>query len=101
MDEEQRRKGRRLIISGALVGAVMTIVVSLLMDVLYADALQGTWRDAISLDLNRYFSVTLAPDSLVVYLLYGVVLLFLSGFGALMGVVFALITYKFLSFLSS
>jgi hypothetical protein len=101
MDEGKKSTGRKIIISGALLGAVMTIVVSLLMDVLYADALNGTWRDAIVLDLDRYFSVSLTPDSLVVYMIFGLILLILSGFGAVIGIVFVLLIYKFLSFLTS
>lgn len=101
MDDGKRGIGRKLVIGGALLGAVMTIVVSLLMDVLYADALNGTWRDAIVLDLNRYFSVSLSPDSLVVYMIFGLILLILSVFGAVIGIVFVLLIYKFLAFLTS
>jgi hypothetical protein len=101
MTEEQSWRWKRLVIGGAIVGAVLTLVFSLLMDVLYSDVLQGTWRDAIVHDLERFFSISLAPSSPAVYLLLVVILLFLSGIGAVIGIIFALILFKFLSFLGS
>lgn len=65
------------------------LIISLLMDILYADALQGTWRDAISRDLGSLFGSPPPPDSLPVYLVFILVLLVLMFMGALMGVICA------------
>jgi hypothetical protein len=101
MTEEQSWSWKRMVVGGAIVGAVLTLVFSLLMDVLYSDVLQGTWRDAIVHDMERFFSISLAPSSPLVYVLLVVILLLLSGVGALVGIVFAFILFKFLSFLGS
>lgn len=100
-DETKRRRTKNLVISGAVLGAVLTIVISLLMDVIYAEALHGTWRDAIVSDLHNLFHVELSPDSFIVYLLFGIVLLLLSSIGAAIGVVFVFIIGRFLSYLGS
>lgn len=102
MDEETRRtRAKRLIMGGAVFGAVLTFIISILMDYLYADALQGTWRDAIVNDLHNLFNVSLSQDSPVVYLLFGIIMLFLSSIGAVIGIVFVFIIGRFLAFLGS
>jgi hypothetical protein len=100
-DETKRRRTKNLVVGGAILGAVLTIVISLLMDVIYAEALHGTWRDAIVNDLRNLFHIDLSPDSIVVYALFGIVLLFLSSIGAAIGVVFVFIIGRFLSYLGS
>jgi hypothetical protein len=88
-------------VGGAIVGAVLTIVVSFLMDFLYSDALQGTWRDAIVKDMERYFSMNLEPNSLPVYAIFALVFFLLSVAGALIGIVFMFILHRFLRIFTS
>lgn len=98
---DDQRKARLLIKLGAAVGAIMTIVVALLMDVMYADALQGTWRDAIAKDLGKIFSPSITPDSFIVYIVFALVLALLGAIGAFMGVLFTAIVHRFLRLLAS
>jgi hypothetical protein len=99
--ELSRQRGKKIITAGAIAGALLAITVALLMDVIYADALQGTWRDAIAHDLGALLSLNVSPDSILVYGLFLLVLLFLGSFGAFLGMVFSFIVYRFLSFLGS
>jgi len=92
---------KRFIIVGAVLGALASLAVTLLMDILYAEALQGTWRDAIAKDLNRLFHATLTPDSVLVYLAYLVIIVILMAIGAFMGMFFALIVHRFLKLLGA
>ncbi len=48
MQEDRRLK--LVLLLGALGGAALSVAIALLMDVLYADSLGGTWRDAIAGD---------------------------------------------------
>lgn len=98
---EDARRAKKYLLAGALIGGIMSLSVSLLMDTLYADALQGTWRDAIAKDLHTFFSVDLSPKSFVVNVLFLAVLGLLSAFGALLGYIFSFFLYKFFGFLSS
>ena len=93
------RKLKRLLMAGAAAGAAMTVVITLLMDVLYADALGGTWRQAIAKDLHTFFSIAVPEGSLLVTAIFLVILLLLGSFGALMGLIFAFFVYSFLEFL--
>ncbi len=95
----ERKKARRILIIGSIAGGALSLTVTLLMDVLYADSLQGTWRDAIARDLQNFFSVAASPDSLVVYVVYFLIILVLTAFGALLGVVFSFMVYRFFLFL--
>jgi hypothetical protein len=94
------RKFRLALILGAVCGAVMAVAISLLLDVLYADALKGTWRDAISKDLDSFFSVSLPPDSLAVGALFLIILAILGLFGAFMGAMFSVIVFRFIDLLT-
>jgi len=85
--------------AGAIGGAALSIAVALLMDVLYADILNGTWRDAIALDLSRLTGSSLTPDSSVVILAFVGILAVLGLIGAGLGSVFAGVLYRFLHFL--
>lgn len=95
MPDEQRVK--RYLFIGAVIGGVVSIAISLLMDVLFADSLEGTWRDAIVHDLQRFLSISTTTDSLLVFAVLGIVLLILGGFGAFMGFIFAFFIVKFFS----
>jgi|Deesub1362A_J573_1020465.scaffolds.fasta_scaffold00183_53 hypothetical protein len=97
MDEQ--RKLKRIIYLGAAIGAVLSITISLLLDVLYADALQGTWRDAIVHDLDTFLSLSVGRDSFLVTTVFIIILSVLGLFGAFMGMIFSFFVYKFFSFL--
>ncbi len=101
MKDSKTKRKRTVVLIGASAGAVLSLVTSLLMDLLFADSLQGTWREAIVNDLHSVFSITMAPDSVFVYLLFVLVMAFISLVGAGIGAFFALIVYKFISFLES
>ncbi len=98
---EEKRQTRQLLIGGGIVGAVLTLVVSVLMDFLYSDALQGTWRDAIVHDMDLYFQIQLEPNSFPVYVIFALVFFFLSLIGAVIGMVFMIILHKFLKILTT
>ena len=98
---ENRRRAKRFLYIGAVVGGLLSLAVTLLMDSMYADALQGTWRDAIAKDLNAYFRLGISSGNIVVYFLFMVILSILSAFGACMGFIFSFFLYKFFSLLGS
>jgi len=91
---------KTVLLVGASIGAILSVTFTVLMDALYADSLGGTWRDAIVHDMHSMFSVTYAPDSFVVTVLYILIILLLALFGALMGALFTTFAYKFLSLLT-
>ncbi len=100
MQQKSKDILKRYLLIGALGGGLISIVITFLMDFLFADALQGTWRSAISNDLNRCLSINTTPDSLLVYLVFGLILIILFLVGALMGSFFSLIIYRFFQFLT-
>lgn len=104
MHLEPRRKReltRRALLAGGIAGGVLSVVISVLMDFMVSDSLQGTWRDAIVNDLERFMSISLSPDSFITYILFVLVLLLLAVIGAAIGAVFAYIVFRFLEILSS
>lgn len=98
---EDNKKARKILLAGAIAGGVVSLAVSLLMDNMYADSLQGTWRDAIAKDLNTFFSLGVSSGSIVVNLVFIAVLGLLSSFGAFMGFIFSFFLYRFFVFLGS
>ncbi len=96
---EDRRRAKRFLLAGAIVGGIMSVAVSLLMDTIYADSLQGTWRDAIAKDLNTFLSLGVSSGSVIVYVVFFFVLGLLAAFGAFLGFIFSFFLYKFFSFL--
>lgn len=96
----ERRRLRIVLIFGAIVGAILAITVTLLMDVLYAESLGGTWRDAIAKDLGSLFSATYSPDSFVVTVLFILIIAILALFGALLGSIFSTFVYRLLELLT-
>jgi hypothetical protein len=98
MDEQRRAK--KFLLGGAIVGGIMSLSISLMMDMLFADSLQGTWRDAIAKDLNTIFSLGVSSKSIIVNLVFVVILAILSAFGAFMGYIFSFFLYKFFGLLS-
>lgn len=97
---EDRRRAKKFLLFGAILGGLLSIVISVLMDVLFADALRGTWRDAIAKDLNTFLSVGVDAHSIIVNIVFLVVLAILAAFGAFMGFIFSFFLYKFFSFLT-
>ena len=98
---EDQRRAKKILLAGAIVGGVISVAVSLLMDTIYADSLQGTWRDAIAKDLNTFLSLGVSSGSIIVNIVFIFVLGLLAAFGALLGFIFSFFLYKFFSFLSS
>ncbi|MBI4824164.1 MAG: hypothetical protein HY805_08060 [Nitrospirae bacterium] len=96
----ERKRLKRALVAGAIGGASLSIAVSLLLDVLYADVLGGTWQDAISRDLRTFIGVTASSESAAVALIFVFILIFLGIVGALMGAIFAFFLYRFFSSLS-
>jgi hypothetical protein len=98
MDDHGRAK--KFLLGGAIVGGIMSLSISLMMDMVFADSLQGTWRDAIAKDLNTMFSLGVSSGSIVVTLVFIFILALLSAFGAFMGYIFSFFLYKFFGLLS-
>ena len=92
---------KRFLITGAIVGGILAITITLLMDVFFAESLNGTWRDAIVSDLHNFFKITVTISSPIVFVVFGIILIVLSGFGAVMGMIFTFFIIKFFSFLKS
>ena len=98
---EDRRRAKKFLLFGAILGGLSSLAVSILMDLQFADALKGTWRDAIAKDLNTFFSLGVDSHSLIVNLVFLLVLGILMAIGAFLGFIFSFFLYKFFSFLSS
>jgi hypothetical protein len=98
MGEQGRAK--KFLLGGAIVGGIMSLSISLLMDIFLADSLQGTWREAIAKDLNTLFSLGVTSKSIIVGLVFIFILAILSAFGAFMGSIFSFFLYKFFGLLS-
>ena len=92
-------RNNKIICVGGLAGSIGMLIISLLMDSLYADALQGTWRDAISKDLGSLLGSPPSPDGVLVYIVFGMVLLVLMMIGAFMGIICAFYIHRLFSFL--
>ena len=96
-----RGKAKKILLGGAVSGGIISLAISLLMDTMYADSFQGTWRDAIAKDLNTFFSLGVSSKSFLVNILFVFVLGILTAFGAFLGFIFSFFLYKFFSFLTS
>ena len=94
------KRARKFLLIGALVGGIFSLAISLLMDSMYADSFQGTWRDAIAKDLNSLFSLGLSTESIIVYIVFFFVLSILTAFGAFLGFIFSFFMYKFFNLLT-
>ncbi len=98
---EDRKRAKKFLLFGAVFGGLSSVVISILMDLLFADALKGTWRDAIAKDLNTFLALGVDSHSILVYIIFIIVLGILAAFGALMGFIFSFFLYKFFGFLTS
>ncbi len=94
-------RAKRYLLFGAIIGGILSLSMTLLMDTFYADVLNGTWRDAIAKDLNTFLALGVSSSSFIVYITYGFVLAIMTAFGAFMGFIFSFFLYKFFEFLSS
>jgi ABC-type multidrug transport system permease subunit len=94
-------KAKKFLLIGAIIGGIISLAISLLMDTMYAGSFQGTWRDAIATDLNTFFSLGVSKNSILVNIMFVFVLGILTAFGAFLGFIFSFFLYKFFSFLSS
>ncbi len=97
---DDHRRAKKFLLGGAIVGGIMSLSISLMMDMLFADSLQGTWRDAIAKDVNTIFSLGVSSKSILVTLIFMVILAFLTAFGAFMGYIFSFFLYKFFGLLN-
>ena len=93
-------KAKKILLSGAVIGGIISLSITLLMDSMYADSFQGTWRDAIAKDLNTFFSHGFSSKSIIVNIIFVFVLGILTAFGAFLGFIFSFFLYKFFSFLT-
>lgn len=98
---DSSRKVKKYLLIGAVIGGIVSLSISLLMDSFYADAFHGTWRDAIAKDLNTFFSLNASPKGILVNIVFVFVLALLTAFGSFMGFIFSFFLYKFFSFLSN
>ena len=98
---DDSRKAKRYLYSGAVIGGIISLTITLLMDTFYSDSFQGTWRDAIAKDLNTFLSLGVTSKNIIVYIGFVFVLALLTAFGAFMGFIFSFFLYKFFSFLST
>ena len=98
---DDQGKARKFLLGGALLGGIISLSITLLMDTMYGDSFQGTWRDAIAKDLNTLFSLGLTAKSVLVNIVFVFVLGILSAFGAFLGFIFSFFLYKFFSFLTN
>lgn len=80
---------------GALAGALVSLGAALSMDILFADALQGTWRDAAIQDITKLFGPAWGQSYTFVTLILVLVMGFISGIGALLGTIAAVFLHKF------
>ena len=96
---ENHVRTRKFLLGGAIIGGLMSVSISLLMDSIYGESMQGTWRDAIAKDLNSLFSLGVSSTSMLVNLAFIVILAILAAFGAFMGFIFSFFLYKFFELL--
>lgn len=94
---DERRRLKRFLFIGMILGACLSIGISLLLDPLYGDSLGGTWRDAIVRDLQTFLSLSVSEDSILVTVIFLLILAILGLFGAFMGLIFTFFVYKFFS----
>jgi len=93
-------KAKKFLLIGAVIGGILSLATSLLMDRMYAEPFQGTWRDAIAKDLNTFLSLGVSSKSILVYVVFVFVMGILTAFGAFLGFIFSFFLYKFFSLLS-
>jgi pheromone shutdown protein TraB len=98
---EDRKKAKKILLFGAIIGGLVSLAITILMDTLFAGAAQGTWRDAIAKDLNTLLSLGLSSSSFIVNMVFALVLALMTAFGSFMGFIFSFFVYKFLQLLTN
>jgi hypothetical protein len=89
---------KKAVIIGAAMGALFTLGTALAMDLFFSDTLQGTWRDAAARDVTRMFGASCGGNWFAVTLVLGAVMVFLAGFGAVLGAAAGAIMNRFFRF---
>jgi hypothetical protein len=97
---EDKKKARKYLLAGSIMGGALSLSVTFLMDTFYADTFQGTWRDAIAKDLNTFFSLTVSSNSIIVIISFIGIIILMAAIGSFMGFIFSFFLYKFFSFLT-
>jgi hypothetical protein len=65
------------------------------MDVVLSSSLQGTWRDAAAKDVTKMFGQACGRSWFAVTLVLVTVMGFLAAFGAVLGIIAAVIMHRF------
>jgi multisubunit Na+/H+ antiporter MnhB subunit len=86
---------KRSLIIGAVLGALVTLGAALAMDVVLSSSLQGTWRDAAAKDVTKMFGPACGRSWFAVTLVLVTVMGFLAAFGAVLGIIAAVIMHRF------
>jgi hypothetical protein len=76
---------KKAVIIGASIGALVSLGTALSMDIVMSDSLQGTWWDAAVKDVTRIFGPAWGQNFFAVGFVLVLVMVFLAGFGALLG----------------
>jgi hypothetical protein len=90
---------KKAVIIGAIAGAVITLCSAYAMDLVLSDSLQGTWRDAAAKDVTKMFGPSCGQNWFAVTLVLTAVMSFLAAFGAVLGIIGAVIINRFFHFL--
>jgi len=86
---------RKAVITGAVIGACVTLGIALSLDVFLSGTFQGTWREATAKDVTSMFGPSLGQNAFVVTSVLVLVMGFLGGFGALLGAAAGLVMNRF------
>ena len=90
---------KKAVFIGAGIGAFITLGAALSMDIVFSNALQGTWWDAAQKDVTRMFGPTCGQNYFAVALVLVVVMGFLAAFGAFLGAAAGLAMNRFFKLL--
>lgn len=90
---------KKAVIIGALAGAAVTLAAAFAMDHFLGDSLAGTWRDAAAKDVTKMFGPACGSNWFAVTLVLTAVMTFLAAFGAVLGIIGAVIVNRFFRFL--
>jgi hypothetical protein len=86
---------KKAVIIGATIGALLSLGTALSMDIVLSGTLQGTWWDAASKDVTRMFGPAWGQNVFAISSVLALVMVFLTGFGALLGAAAGLIMHFF------
>lgn len=86
---------KRAVITGAVIGALISLGTALSMDIFLSGSLQGTWWDAAAKDVTKMFGPVCGQNVFAVSLVLFFVMGFLAGFGAMLGAAGGLMMNRF------